>query len=121
MLTGADILRLQVLVREVPISDGLIDYVSSIVRATRPETTNSDYVKQWVGWGAGPRAGQAMILTAKARALAQGRMAVTLDDIKSVALPVLRHRIIVNFKAEAEGITSDEVTQQLLENTKLSV
>jgi MoxR-like ATPase len=62
-----------------------------------------------------------MILTAKARALAQGRMAVTLDDIKSVALPVLRHRIIVNFKAEAEGITSDEVTQQLLENTKLSV
>lgn len=121
VLTGADILRLQVLVREVPISDGLIDYVSSIVRATRPETTNSDYVKQWVGWGAGPRAGQAMILTAKARALAQGRMAVTLDDIKSVALPVLRHRIIVNFKAEAEGITSDEVTQQLLENTKLSV
>ena len=121
VLTGADILRLQVLVREVPISDGLIDYVSSIVRATRPETTSSDYVKQWVGWGAGPRAGQAMILTAKARALAQGRMAVTLDDIKSVALPVLRHRIIVNFKAEAEGITSDEVTQQLLENTKLSV
>lgn len=121
VLTGADILRLQVLVREVPISDGLIDYVSSIVRATRPETTSSDYVKQWVGWGAGPRAGQAMILTAKSRALAQGRMAVTLDDIKSVALPVLRHRIIVNFKAEAEGITSDEVTQQLLENTKLSV
>jgi MoxR-like ATPase len=121
VLTGADILRLQVLVREVPISDGLIDYVSSIVRATRPETTRSDYVKQWVGWGAGPRAGQAMILTAKARALAQGRMAVTLDDIKSVALPVLRHRIIVNFKAEAEGITSDEVTHQLLEDTKLSV
>lgn len=121
VLTGADILRLQVLVREVPISDGLIDYVSSIVRATRPETTSSDYVKQWVGWGAGPRAGQAMILTAKARALAQGRMAVTLDDIKSVALPVLRHRIIVNFKAEAEGISSDEVTHQLLENTKVSV
>ena len=91
--------------------------MSNIVRATRPETTSNDYVKQWVGWGAGPRAGQAMILTAKARALSQGRMAVTLDDIKNVALPVLRHRVIVNFKAEAEGITSDAVTHQLLEQT----
>ncbi|MFT5751318.1 MAG: MoxR-like ATPase [Flavobacteriales bacterium] len=120
VLTGQDILRLQELVREVPISDGLIDFVSNIVRATRPETTSNDYVKQWVGWGAGPRAGQAMILTAKARALSQGRMAVTLDDIKNVALPVLRHRVIVNFKAEAEGITSDAVTHQLLEQTNFS-
>lgn len=119
-LTGAEILRLQQLVREVPVSDGLIEYVSTVVRATRPETTSSDYVKQWVGWGAGPRAGQAMILTAKARALTQGRIAVTLEDIKSVALPVLRHRVIVNFKAEAEGITSDAVTQHLLEQTDLS-
>ena len=120
VLTGQDILRLQELVREVPISDGLIDFVSTIVRATRPETTSNDYVKQWVGWGAGPRAGQAMILTAKARALSQGRMAVTLEDIKNVALPVLRHRVIVNFKAEAEGITSDAVTYQLLEQTNVS-
>lgn len=120
VLTGAEILRLQQLVREVPVSDGLIEYVSTVVRATRPETTSSDYVKQWVGWGAGPRAGQAMILTAKARALTQGRIAVTLEDIKSVALPVLRHRVIVNFKAEAEGITSDAVTQHLLEQTDLS-
>lgn len=120
VITGAEILRLQQLVREVPVSDGLIEYVSTVVRATRPETTSSDYVKQWVGWGAGPRAGQAMILTAKARALAQGRIAVTLEDIKSVALPVLRHRVIVNFKAEAEGITSDAVTQHLLEQTDLS-
>lgn len=120
VLTGAEILRLQQLVREVPVSDGLIEYVSTVVRATRPESTSSDYVKQWVGWGAGPRAGQAMILTAKARALTQGRIAVTLEDIKSVALPVLRHRVIVNFKAEAEGITSDAVTQHLLEQTDLS-
>lgn len=119
VLTGEEILRLQTLVREVPISDGLIDYVSTVVRATRPETTTNDYIKEWVGWGAGPRAGQAMILTAKARALSQGRMAVTLEDIKQVALPVLRHRVIVNFKAEAEGITADSVTRQLLENTNL--
>ena len=116
VLTGADILRLQQLVREVPISDNLISFVSTVVRATRPESSTNDYVKQWVGWGAGPRAGQAMILTAKARALSQGRMAVTLADIKNVALPVLRHRVIVNFKAEAEGITSDQVTHHLLEH-----
>ncbi len=115
-LTGSDIIRLQELVREVPISDSLITYVSEVVRATRPKTTTIDYVKQWVGWGAGPRAGQAMILTAKARALSQGRMAVTLDDIKKVAYPVLRHRIIVNFKAEAEGISADDVTLKLLES-----
>jgi len=120
VLSGQDILRLQELVREVPISDGLIDFVSGLVRATRPETTTSDYVKQWVGWGAGPRAGQAMILTAKARALSQGRMAVTLEDIKNVALPVLRHRVIINFKAEAEGISSDEVTEKLLEQINFS-
>ncbi len=120
VLSGAEILRLQELVRQVPISDNLIDFVSTIVRATRPETTTNDFVKQWVGWGAGPRAGQAMILTAKARALSQGRIAVTLDDIKNVALPVLRHRVIVNFKAEAEGITSDTVTRQLLDHTDFS-
>jgi len=119
ILSGKEILRLQELVREVPISDQLVAFVSSLVRATRPETTTNDYVKQWVGWGAGPRAGQAMILTAKARALAHGRIAVTLEDIQHVALPVLRHRVIVNFKAEAEGITSDRVTSKLLEQINL--
>lgn len=120
ILAGTDILKLQQLVRDVPISDGLIDYVNSIVRATRPETTGNAYVKDWVSWGAGPRAGQAIILTAKARALQAGRFAVTLDDVKKVAFPVLRHRIIVNFRAEAEGITSDQVTQNLLEQTSLN-
>lgn len=120
ILAGTDILKLQQLVRDVPISDALIDYVNSIVRATRPETTGNAYVKDWVSWGAGPRAGQAMILTAKARALQAGRFAVTLDDVKKVAFPVLRHRIIVNFRAEAEGITSDQVTQNLLEQTSLN-
>ncbi len=120
VITGAEIIRLQHMVREVPISDDLIHFVSRIVRATRPETSGNNFVKDWVNWGAGPRAGQAMILTAKARALQQGRLAVTPEDLKNVALPVLRHRVIVNFKAEAEGITADHVTQKLLESTGFS-
>ena len=114
VLSGEDIVRLQQLVREVSISDGLIQYVSDVIRATRPDTTSVDYVKQWVDWGAGPRAGQAMILTAKANALLEGRLAVTLDDLQKVSLPVLRHRVLVNFRADAEGITSDDVTRQIL-------
>lgn len=114
VISGEEIIRLQQLVREVPISDDLINYVSTIVRATRPASSNDEYVKKWVSWGAGPRAGQAMILTAKARALTQGRLSVTLEDIKHVAYPVLRHRVIVNFRAEAEGIFSDHVTKHLL-------
>jgi len=116
VLKGQEILRLQELVREVPISDDLVKTVSKLVRSTRPETTHNNYVKEWVNWGAGPRAGQAMILTAKARALIHGRLSVTIEDLKHVALPVLRHRTIVNFKAEAEGITSDDVTRHLLKS-----
>jgi len=117
VITGQEILRLQDLVREIPISNELIELVSAIVRATRPDSTDNAFVKEWVNWGAGPRAGQAMILTAKARALQAGRLAVTYEDVKHVAYPVLRHRIIINFKAEAEGITSDDVTKHLLEVT----
>ncbi len=114
VISGQDILRLQGLVREVPISDDLIVLVSRLIRDTRPETSSNSYVKEWVNWGAGPRAGQAMILTAKARALISGRLSVTPDDIRHVALPVLRHRVIVNFRAESEGITADDVTRQLM-------
>ncbi|WGK64699.1 AAA family ATPase [Croceiramulus getboli] len=114
VISGQDILRLQELVREVPISDQLVDYVSRLVRATRPNSTTDDYIQEWVGWGAGPRAGQALILTAKARALQDGRTAVTLNDLQKVAPPVLRHRVIVNYKAEAKGITTDEITKHLL-------
>ena len=119
VISGDDIVRLQQLVREVSISDALISFVSDIIRATRPETTMDSYVKDWVDWGAGPRAGQAMILTAKANALLEGRLAVTLNDIKSVALPVLRHRVLVNFRAESEGITSDKVATHLLNAIEL--
>ncbi|MBC8043504.1 MAG: MoxR family ATPase [Rhizobacter sp.] len=115
VMTAAEILEVQSLVREVSINEDLTMYVNHLVRATRPETTTVDFVKTWVGWGAGPRAGQAMILTAKARALMNGRFAVVLDDLRAVAMPVLRHRVMMSFKAEAERITSDRLTEELLQ------
>lgn len=113
ILSGPEILEAQQLVREIHIGPEIITSVTQIVRATRPKDSESKMVKDWVRWGAGPRAGQAMILTAKARALLLGRFAVTMDDIRHVALPVLRHRILLNFRAEAEGITSDQVIEYL--------
>jgi MoxR-like ATPase len=115
VIEGHKIVEAQKLVREVHINTDLVDLVSKIVRATRPAQTESKYVSEWVRWGAGPRAGQAMILTAKARALLRGNFAVSQEDIHQVAFPVLRHRILMNFRAEAEGITPDAVTQQLLD------
>jgi MoxR-like ATPase len=120
VIDGAHITDAQKLVRDVHISTDLIEYVSRIVRATRPDTTDNAYVKEWVRWGAGPRAGQAMILTAKARALVNGKFAVTREDIQQVAYPVLRHRMLLNFRAEAEGIKPDDVTSHLLKNITLS-
>ena len=86
-----------------------------MVRATRPDTSSLEYVKKWVDWGAGPRAGQAMILTAKAHALLEGRLSVTPEDIRAVVYPVFRHRILVNFRAESEGIRSDSITAEILD------
>ena len=114
VLEGSKILEAQQLVRDVHINDDLIDLVSRIVRATRAQHSDVKFVNEWVRWGAGPRAGQAMILTAKARALLHGNFAVTLDDIHHIAFPVLRHRILMNFKAEAEGVTPHDVTKHLL-------
>ena len=114
VLGGEEIRQLQALVRDVTINDDLVHYVSSIIRATRPDTTTVPYVKEWVRWGAGPRAGQALILTAKARALFKGRYAVLMEDIHNMAFPVLRHRILMNFKAEAENVSSDMVAAELI-------
>ncbi|WP_028297694.1 AAA family ATPase [Olivibacter sitiensis] len=114
IINGKAILLLQQLVREVEISDQLIAYVSEFIRATRPLTTDVDYVKEWVQWGAGPRAGQALILTAKARALFHGRFAVIPEDIHSMAYPALRHRVLMNFKAASEQVTSDDLTGELI-------
>ncbi|QJB30192.1 MoxR family ATPase [Chitinophaga oryzae] len=115
VLDANDIRQLQQLVREVSIDADLVSWVSRLVRNTRPDTTTVDYVKEWVRWGAGPRAGQALILTAKAHALLQGRYAATTEDITAMAYPVLRHRILMNFRAEAEGVHPDKVTEKLLQ------
>lgn len=114
VLDADEIQRLQSFVRDVSINDELVQFVSSLIRATRPDTAAVAFVKEWVRWGSGPRAGQALILTAKARALYKGRYAVVMEDIHAMAYPVLRHRILMNFKAEAENILSDDVTATLL-------
>jgi len=118
VLSGEEILQIQSLVRDVSISDDLISYVGKLIRTSRPDTTTSDYVREWVRWGAGPRAGQALILTAKARALLKGRYAVIMEDLHSMAYPVLRHRILVNFKAEAENVNTDLVTAELIRTSE---
>ncbi len=114
ILSDHDILQLQTLTRQVHISDELIEYINRLVRASRPTTSPSAFVKQWGEWGAGPRAGQALVLCAKARAVLSERFSVIPDDIQTLAYPVLRHRIALNFRAEAEGITTDRVIQELL-------
>jgi MoxR-like ATPase len=114
VITAQEILHAQALVREVLINDDLLDYGNRLVRATRPNGEAMPFVKEWVRWGAGPRAGQALIVTAKARALLHERFAVSLADLQAMAAPVLRHRILINFKGEAERITSDEVVRELL-------
>lgn len=119
VIEGAQIVEAQSLVREVHINADLVEWVSRLVRATRAGQSENSFVNEWVRWGAGPRAGQAMILTAKARALLRGNFAVTEEDIEHVAYPVLRHRILMNFKAEAEGVTSTEVTKHLLESIRI--
>jgi MoxR-like ATPase len=116
VIGAEEIKYLQGLTRQVSISEELVHYVSELIRATRPDTTTVSYVKDWVRWGAGPRAGQSLILTAKARALMNGRYAVLMEDLQTMAYPVLRHRILMNFKADAEEMTTDHVTAELLKS-----
>ena len=118
ILSGEDILKLQAVVRRVPIAEHVIRYAMTLVRKTRVHKGDvPDFVTDWVTWGAGPRAGQYLILGGKARAILRGRYYVSCEDIDSVAHPVLRHRIITNFNAEAEGIKPDHIVDRLLENT----
>jgi MoxR-like ATPase len=113
--SGEEIERLHTLVRDVPAAANTIDYAARLVRATRPAGEEApEFVRKWVRWGAGPRAGQALLLGAKARALLEGRTVVDFEDIAAVVLPVLRHRVLVNFQAEADGIDADEIVRQLL-------
>jgi MoxR-like ATPase len=116
VLDAEGVLRLQRLVREVPVADAVLRYAARLVRATRPgEAGAPEEVRRWVRWGAGPRAGQALVLAAKAHALLAGRFHLAPDDLRRVAAPVLRHRILVNFHAQAEGIGADAVVDRLIE------
>jgi MoxR-like ATPase len=119
--SGGDIEQMHALVREVPAAENVVDFAARLARATRPsggEEPVPAFVREWVRWGAGPRAGQALLLGAKARALLEGRSVVALDDITAVALPVLRHRILLNFQAEADGIDPDTVVGRLLDDVR---
>jgi len=117
--SGDEIEQLHGVVRDVPAADNVVDYAARLVRATRPAGEEApEFVRRWVRWGAGPRAGQSLLLGAKARALLEGRTVVDFEDIQAVAFPVLRHRILVNFQAEADGIDSDEIVRRLLDGAR---
>jgi len=117
VLDGKEIPYLQELVRRVPVSDHCLDYALALVRSTRPlESEHPSYVSKWIAWGAGPRAGQALVLASKARAALAGRTWVTIDDIREVAHPVLRHRLVTTYAAQAEGQTSDSIIDALLKD-----
>jgi MoxR-like ATPase len=115
IMSGEEILRLQGLVRRVPIADDMLAYASRLVRATRPEQQGApDFGRTNLRWGAGPRAGQYLVLGAKARAVIKGRFHVSAEDVQRAARPVLRHRILTNYSAQAEGITADDLIDRLL-------
>jgi len=119
ILSGDDLREAQTLARKVPVPDHVTDFVLDLVRSTRTtEPGVSAFVKQMIGWGAGPRASQQLILSSKVRAILHGRTHVTVDDIEALAAPVLRHRIVPTFHAEAEGVSVDQIVKHLLENTK---
>jgi MoxR-like ATPase len=119
--TASDIEAMRHLVRDIPAASNVLDYALRIVRASRPAGLAEDAVppavRQWVKWGAGPRAGQSLVLGAKARALLHGRSVAAPEDVRAVALPVLRHRILLNFQAEADGVDADQMVARLLEAT----
>jgi len=117
LMTAEEILNLQDIVKRVPVGDHVIDFAADIARATRPNSGEApEFVKDMVGWGAGPRAGIALISAAKAHAVLRGRFHATTGDVAAVAPPVLRHRVLTTFNAEASGVTSDSIVEMLLEH-----
>src|SRR6266571_4241576 len=116
VLTEQEILTLQHVVRRMPVAEHVYSYAEKLVRVTRPASSEAlDFCKKWLTWGAGPRAGLNLILAAKARAMLHGQFYVSCDDVASVAPPIFRHRIIPNFSAQSEGVTSDDITRKILE------
>jgi len=115
VLGAAEVLELQDLVRRVPVPDPVVDFAVRLARATRPKDALApENVRSWVSWGAGPRASQALVVGAKARALLHGRLAVAHEDVARVAKPILRHRLVLNYQAEAEGVRADDLVERLL-------
>ena len=116
LMTGPEIIELQNIVKRVPVGDHVIDFAAKLARATRPGSSEApDFVKEMVGWGAGPRAGISLISAAKAHAVLRGRVHATNVDVAAVALPVLRHRVLTTFNAEAAGVKSDDIIKRLIE------
>ncbi|GAB4326265.1 MAG: MoxR family ATPase [Candidatus Zixiibacteriota bacterium] len=119
IMDADSIKSLQQLVRRVPVSDHVISYAVNLVRATRPaENTQLPYVRDWVSWGAGPRASQFLVLGAKCRAILEGRPTPAVDDVRAVARPVLRHRIVTSFNAEADGVNTMDIIERLLKDIR---
>jgi len=119
VLRGSDILTIQKIVRRVPVSDHVVEYALRLTRSTRPGSPDAPaFINDWLSWGAGPRAAQYLVLGAKARTIIHGRYNVTCDDIRKLAIPVLRHRIFTNFNADAEGIDSVKIIDLLLKSVK---
>ena len=114
VISREEILKFQDLVRRVPVADNVIEYAVNLVSATRPGENAQDFINEWVDWGAGPRASQFLILGAKAKAILDGRPTADIDDVKSLSLPVLRHRVLPNFNAEAEGVSVDDIISKLI-------
>ena len=114
MLGAQDILALQKLIRRVPVAEHVVRYAVRLARATRGGEGAPEFSRQWVSWGAGPRASQYLVLGAKTRAVLRGRFAPGIEDVQAVAPAVLRHRIVTNFTAEAEGIRPDRIVDELL-------
>ncbi|MGB9702116.1 MAG: AAA family ATPase [Candidatus Kapaibacteriota bacterium] len=119
VLNAEQIIEFQNLVRRIPIADNVIKYAVSLVRASRPETTTLKFVKDFISYGAGPRASQYLILGAKSRAALLGKYTPDIEDIKAVAVPVMRHRIVTNFNAEAENMNANKIIEQIVAETKV--
>ena len=119
VLSGEDIMMLNKIVRRVSAADNVVQYAVKLARATRPKSKDApDFIQQWIRWGAGPRAGQYLILGAKARGILRGRVNASIEDVRSVAHAVLRHRVLTNFHAEAEDVDSDAVITRLLDTVQ---
>ena len=119
LFTGEDVMRFHEVVRKVPIAEDVARYAVRLAAASRPKQKDSlDFINEWVSWGAGTRAGQYLVLGAKVRALLNGRAHVTPEDIQALAQPVLRHRILINYRAEAEGVSVEKVIERLLETVQ---